>query len=146
MFFHSMVRFTQIDFQIKGDNPFSENYSALGPEVRRDPRGGEIRGNTGYFMDRLAACDALVFAGQAKSHCLNFTLADFLDEIRSHDPGLTGKIYLLEDCTSPVVIPDVVDYTDAADQAFDRFEKAGMHRGEVHRPPWMPGRAWTPAG
>jgi hypothetical protein len=33
----------------------------------------------------------------------------------------------LEDCTSPVVVPGVVDYTDQADAAFQRFAGAGMH-------------------
>jgi hypothetical protein len=33
----------------------------------------------------------------------------------------------MEDCTSPVVVPGVVDYTDEADAAFERFEEAGMH-------------------
>jgi len=33
----------------------------------------------------------------------------------------------LEDCTSPVVIPGVVDYTDQADAAFRNFKDAGMH-------------------
>jgi hypothetical protein len=33
----------------------------------------------------------------------------------------------LEDCTSPVVIPGVIDYTDEADAAFERFADAGMH-------------------
>ncbi|MEW5961855.1 MAG: isochorismatase, partial [Chloroflexota bacterium] len=37
------------------------------------------------------------------------------------------KVYLLEDCTSPVVIPGVVDYTDQAEAAFARFAQAGMH-------------------
>ncbi|MHC5830176.1 MAG: isochorismatase, partial [Nostoc sp.] len=36
-------------------------------------------------------------------------------------------IYLLEDCTSPVVVPGVVDYTEQADAAFTRFAEAGMH-------------------
>jgi nicotinamidase-related amidase len=43
------------------------------------------------------------------------------------DPSLVEKVFLLEDCTSPVVIPDVVDFTDQADEAFERFEDAGMH-------------------
>lgn len=37
------------------------------------------------------------------------------------DRTLASKIYLLEDCTSPVVIPEVLDYTDDADAAFRRF-------------------------
>jgi len=40
---------------------------------------------------------------------------------------LVEKVYLLEDCTSPVVVPGVVDYTEKADTAFKRFEDAGMH-------------------
>jgi len=43
------------------------------------------------------------------------------------DPQLAKKVYLLEDCTSPVVVPEVVDHTDAADAAYERFAKAGMH-------------------
>ena len=43
------------------------------------------------------------------------------------DPGLVGKIYVLEDCMSPVVIPDVIDYTDPADEAFRRFADRGVH-------------------
>ncbi len=34
---------------------------------------------------------------------------------------------LLEDCTSPVVIPDVINYAGQADEAFQRFAQAGMH-------------------
>jgi nicotinamidase-related amidase len=40
---------------------------------------------------------------------------------------LAEKVYLLEDCTSPVVIPGVVDYTEQADEAFQKFADAGMH-------------------
>jgi nicotinamidase-related amidase len=50
-----------------------------------------------------------------------------LDQIQQHDPALADKVYLLEDCTSPVVIPGVIDYTEQADAAFQRFEKSGMH-------------------
>ena len=57
-----------------------------------------------------------------------YTVADLLDEIQAVNPSLANKVYLLEDCTSPVVIPDVIDYTDAADAAFQRFADAGMHR------------------
>ena len=44
-----------------------------------------------------------------------------------HDEQLVRKVHLLEDCTSPVVVPDVVDYTDQAEAAFRRFQSAGMH-------------------
>jgi nicotinamidase-related amidase len=42
-------------------------------------------------------------------------------------PEMLGRTYLLEDCTSPVVVPGVVDYTYEADLAFTRFSEAGMH-------------------
>jgi nicotinamidase-related amidase len=73
-------------------------------------------------------------AGQAKSHCVAWTVDDLLTEINAHDPKLAEKVYLLEDCTSPVVVPDVVDFTDAADAAYDRFAAAGMHRVTTAQP------------
>jgi len=63
----------------------------------------------------------------AKSHCVAWTVADLLAEIENKDPALASKVYLLEDCTSPVVIPDVIDYTHPAQQVFQRFAEAGMH-------------------
>jgi nicotinamidase-related amidase len=71
--------------------------------------------------------DYVVVAGQAKSHCVAWTVQDILDRICAKDPLLARKVYLLEDCTSPVVIPGVVDFTEQADAAFRRFKDAGMH-------------------
>ena len=45
----------------------------------------------------------------------------------AHDPKLCKKVYLVEDCTSPVVVPGVIDFTDQANAAFARFQQAGMH-------------------
>ncbi len=70
--------------------------------------------------------DAVIIAGQAKSHCVAWTIEDLLKEICCVDENLTGKVYLLEDCTSPVVIPGVIDYTEDADAAFQKFAEAGM--------------------
>ena len=50
-----------------------------------------------------------------------------LNDINTTDPELAKKIYLLEDCSSPVVVPGVVDHTDAADAAYERFAAAGMN-------------------
>ena len=47
--------------------------------------------------------------------------------MEKEDEELAKKVYLLEDCTSPVVIPGVYDYTDDANAAFERFRDAGMH-------------------
>jgi len=69
----------------------------------------------------------VIVAGQAKSHCVAWTIADLLTEIQVFDPALASKVYLLEDCTSPVVVPGVIDFTEQADAAYKRFAEAGMH-------------------
>jgi nicotinamidase-related amidase len=50
-----------------------------------------------------------------------------VQRVLERDRTLASKVYLLEDCTTPVVIPDIVDYTGPADEAFRRFAAAGMH-------------------
>jgi nicotinamidase-related amidase len=79
------------------------------------------------FIQKLQEFDTLIIAGQAKSHCVAWTVSDLLEDIALVDLELAKKVYLLEDCTSPVVVPGVVDHTDAADAAYERFAKAGMH-------------------
>ena len=63
-----------------------------------------------------------------------WTVADLLNDIKALDPTLAGKVYLLEDCTSPVVVPGVIDFTDDADAAYQRFADAGMHRVQSTTP------------
>jgi nicotinamidase-related amidase len=79
------------------------------------------------FIQQLQECDRLIIAGQAKSHCVAWTVSDLLDDIILVDPQLAKKVYLLEDCTSPVVVPGVVDHTDAADASYEWFASAGMN-------------------
>ena len=79
------------------------------------------------LIQQLLASEKLIIAGQAQSHCVAWTVNDLLVEIQAIDPALTSKIYLLEDCTSPVVIPGVVDYTQQANDAYQRFADAGMN-------------------
>ena len=45
---------------------------------------------------------------------------------RPIDPQLAQKVYLLDDCASPVVVPGVVDFTPQAEAAYARFVAAGM--------------------
>jgi nicotinamidase-related amidase len=126
IFFHSVARTSQPSFQIKGLNPLTEHYSVLGPEVTHGPDGDEIARKNHDLVAELLAYDAVIIAGQAKSHCVAWTIDDLLDGTAG-ERRLAEKVYLLEDCTSPVVVPGVVDYTDDADAAFERFADAGMH-------------------
>ena len=127
VFFHSIARLSQPDFQVKGDNPFTENYSVLRPEVLTGPAGEGIAEKNVGFIRKLLDFDAVIIAGQAKSHCMAWTIEDLLNEIQISDRKLSEKVYLLEDCTSPVVIPGVIDYTEQAKKAFQKFSNAGMH-------------------
>ena len=127
VFFHSVARYSQPDFHVKGDRPFTEHYSVLGPEVREGPKGEELGLKSEKFFRKLLEFDAVLIAGQAKSHCVAWTISDLLEDILARDRKLVEKVYLLEDCTSPVVIPGVMDYTNQADAAFRRFADAGMH-------------------
>ncbi len=126
-FFHNIARNSQTHFEIKGDNPLTENYSVLQPEVLEDSKGNPIAQKNIRFLKKLLDFDAIIIAGQAKSHCVAWTIEDLLTEIKARDPNLAKKVYLLEDCTSPVVVPNVVDFTEQANAAFKRFAKAGMH-------------------
>ena len=127
VFFHSIARLSQPDFQVKGDNPLTENYSVLSPEVLEDPAGEEIAEKNVEFIRELLDFDVVIIAGQAKSHCMAWTIEDLLNEIQIADRKLSEKVYLLEDCTSSVVIPGVIDYTEQANAAFQKFSDAGMH-------------------
>jgi len=126
IFFHTLARSSQAHFEIKGQNPVTEAYSALGPEVLEGPKGERIAQKHTALIDRLLAYDRVVITGQAKSHCVAWTIEDLLREIRARDESMAQKVYLLEDCTSPVVAPGA-DYTEAADRAFERFAAAGMN-------------------
>lgn len=127
VFFHTVARKSQADFELKGGNPLTESYSALGPEVLEGPNGRRIGLKNRKLFTKLKAYDALLIAGQAKSHCVAWTVQDLLEDFQEDDPDLARNVYLLEDCTSPVVVPGTADYTDEADAAFERFRNAGMH-------------------
>ena len=127
LFFHTIARQSQVEFVIKGANPLTENYSVFSAEVTTDENGNTIAEKNALFLKQVMALDAVIIAGQAKSHCVAWTVDDLLAEIENRNPSLVKKIYLLEDCMSPVVVPGGADFTEQADKAFERFAKAGMH-------------------
>ena len=127
MFFHGIARSSQTQFELKGSHPLTENYSVLRPEVMEGVEGGVLAQKNTSLIQTLLEFDAVIVSGQAKSHCVAWTIADLLTEIQVFDPALASKVYLLEDCTSPVVVPGVIDFTEQANAAYDHFAAAGMH-------------------
>jgi nicotinamidase-related amidase len=126
VFFHGLARYSSPEFQVKGDHPLTEHYSMLGPEVTEGPDGDRLGAKNTALVEKLLTFDAVVVAGQAKSHCLAWTIDDLLEDAKVQDQ-LAERTYLLEDCTSPVVVPGAVDYTEEADAAFERYKACGMH-------------------
>ncbi len=131
--FHAYARDAENRVEIKGGHALSENYSVFNPEVltRWDGQ-GVLAEKRGDFIDRLLARDAIVFVGQAASHCVKSSIDDLLDEIEARDPALAQKCYVVTDCMSAVTVPDgeggfLADFTDDAERAFRRYGAAGMH-------------------
>jgi nicotinamidase-related amidase len=128
--FHSFVRGAANLPEIKGGNPLTEHYSVFCPEVTITWDGQAIPGaqrNT-RLLERLMKSDIVAIGGLASSHCVKESIADFLKWIRTQDPALAKKVYIMEDCTAPVVIPPAgIDFTDQADQALQEFRDAGMN-------------------
>jgi nicotinamidase-related amidase len=123
LFFHAIARRAQTRFELKGRETLTEHYSVLGPEVSRGASGEVLGERNTALVEHLSSFDAVLVAGQAKSHCVAWTVEDLLADA----PEIAPRLYLLADCSSAVVVPGVVDYTDDADAAFARFAEAGAH-------------------
>jgi len=126
MYFHGFARGTNPTIETKGGTLITENYSVFKPEVLKGPKGEVIGQRNAAFIQKVINYDLIVFVGEAASHCVAWSIADFLGELVQIDPTLARKVAILRDCMSPVVIPGVIDYTDDANKALDSFEKAGM--------------------
>lgn len=133
-YFHAYARGSQIDFQIKGGNPLTENYSVMSPEVLMRFDGKPIPGaqKNIKLMETLIQADVIPVAGQALSHCVKSSVGDFLNWILKMDPKLAAKIYLMEDCMSAVTVSNpaggfFADFTAQGEEALKKFADAGMH-------------------
>lgn len=126
IFFHNTARYSQSHFEVKGSDPLSENYSIFRPEVMANMDCEPVQGDTSLF-DRLLKYDKIIFAGQAKSHCLAWSIGDLQEYIQKKDISLAKKVYILEDCTSPVVVPGVFDFTEISNNTFNKFRDFGFN-------------------
>ena len=81
----------------KGENPWTEHYSALQAEV---PDADDVRTLLNRpLLEALDGFDRILIAGEAGSHCVRATV----EHLAAHLPsGQLGKLVLLTDCISPV--------------------------------------------
>lgn len=84
-----------VEWVHKGQNLFTEMYSALEAEV---PVGASTSFN-GQLQTYLMQCERVFVAGQALSHCVNFTVRDM---IKTWPKDRLCDICILTDCASSV--------------------------------------------
>lgn len=93
--FHSVIRQSNIQKIVKGQDPLSEMYGIIKPEYATTD-------STNYaFLHSLLAYDKIVIAGEAKSHCVLESVRQIV-EYYDDKHELPSKIYLLDDCMSPI--------------------------------------------
>ena len=85
-----------VNYIHKGTNCLTEMYSALAAEVpiEEDPS-TEINAS---LLSQLHTADRLLICGEAKSHCVNYTMRDIV----AHWKKDFSSLILLSDCTSAV--------------------------------------------
>ncbi|HOS17553.1 MAG TPA: isochorismatase family protein [Bacteroidales bacterium] len=91
------AEFNRVNFVLKGNNMFTEHYSAIIADVpdENDP-------NTQLNVDlinKLSEADEIVIAGEAKSHCVANTVRDLADILGD---DRVKKMVFLEDTSSSV--------------------------------------------
>lgn len=120
---HSLARKSQPAWLTKGRVPQSEHYSAIQPEipVAGHPWGGRHEA----LLRALERYDAVLFAGEAESHCVLETVEDVVEAF-GDQPGMLHKLYVLRDCTSAVQHPEI-DFHALALARFEEFEKKGVN-------------------
>ncbi|MFY0529563.1 nicotinamidase [Archangium gephyra] len=129
--FHAVARDTQTRFEVKGEEPLTENYSVLSPEVTELP-GQKVGEFNQELFDHLLTFDRVYVFGQAKSHCVLSTLMDLQKHIETTDRSKMGRIHILEDAMSPVPAPPLdplppgLDFPRVANEAMRKFREAGM--------------------
>jgi nicotinamidase-related amidase len=86
-----------VEFVAKGQNPWTEHYSAMQAEVP-DASDPETQLNR-PLIERLDRADMILVAGEASSHCVKATTEHLVENLPS---GRAAKVVLLVDCMSPV--------------------------------------------
>lgn len=94
-------RLRQVLKVTKGDNPWTEHYSALQAEVPDADDAATLLNRS--LLARLDAFDTIWIAGEASSHCVKATVEHLADHLPSLLPsGCLSKLVLLTDGMSPV--------------------------------------------
>lgn len=86
-----------VDFVTKGSNFMTEHYSAVQADVPDLSDKSTLLNMP--LINTLNGVDEILFAGEALSHCVAYTMGDIFDKI---SPEAVKKFVLLTDCSSSV--------------------------------------------
>ena len=130
--FHSVARSHQTHLETKGTKTMTEHFSVLEPEVKE--LGGLGIGHFSTdFYETLLNYDKVGIFGEASSHCVRETLKSLRQKIQKDDPSLADKIYVFEDCMSPVEpppldpLPEALNFPKQAQKTLEESEKFGFN-------------------
>jgi nicotinamidase-related amidase len=132
--YHALVRDAPTRLESKGYHPLTENYSVLEPEVKALGELSVGKFNQALF-ELLDSHDRIYVFGEAASHCVLATLESLRRELQGRGPASVSKLYVLEDCTSPVpavtdaggVPLDGLDFPRIARSALEDLAAAGVN-------------------
>lgn len=125
--FHSAARNVKPIIGFKGTDTYSEMYGILEPEYNPN------RIVTKQILDAIASFDPssgdmqevkwdkIIIGGEAGSHCLLESTNQILKRFKGH-PEIIQRVYVLEDCTSPVAT-----FEQQMKDAFDDFKRQGAN-------------------
>lgn len=112
-----------VDYVVKGTNPFTEHYGAIMAEVP-DPDDPSTQLNMD-FIKILQDADAVAIAGEASSHCVKATVEQVEKNIGDEH---LKKICLLMDCMSPVpAMPGTPNFPAIAESFLKEMAAKGMN-------------------
>ncbi len=89
-----------IDFFLKGENPWTEHYSAAMAEVPLDDDPGTQLNQA--LITWANEARTLIVAGEASSHCVRATVEHLLEHMAPPTPEQASRVVLLTDCMSAV--------------------------------------------
>ncbi|HHI3614946.1 TPA: hypothetical protein QCU08_004693 [Bacillus anthracis] len=95
VYFHSVARDSKTIRVVKGTEPLSEMYGIIRPEYSKE------KYLNSRILDQMQLYDKILVVGEAKSHCVLESIRQIV-EYYGRDGGINSKIYVLEDCMSPI--------------------------------------------
>ena len=119
---HSIKNGYNLSYMLKGYHPLTEFYSIWTPAVAVLPDGESLGVTTNErYFNELREFDKVYIVGEAKSHCVLWTITDMLNYF---EPGQL--------CAVTNIMSSIDGCKDATDLAFIELEKKGVHMLDWH--------------